>query len=128
MTSVRILLLVGLFGAAGAMARFSLSGWVARHASPDFPLATLVVNGLGCFLIGVLSAAGQASALPDTWRVALGAGFLGGLTTFSTFGYETVMHLSERHWMVAFGNVVGSLTIGFGFVWCGAQLGRMLWP
>lgn len=78
-------------GGIGALLRWSVATTVARVAPGAFPWATLLVNVAGCFVLGFL---GQyfveRVAWPMPLRVGLTTGFLGGLTTFSTFGYETV--------------------------------------
>ena len=74
--------LVALFGAAGALTRYGISSAIGDRS---FPLATLGINVVGSFLLGVLLAS-QASSM---WTTALGVGFLGAFTTFSTFAVET---------------------------------------
>jgi CrcB protein len=73
--------LVALFGAAGALARYGIASAVGQRS---FPIATLAINVVGSFLLGVLLASGASS----TARTALGVGFLGAFTTFSTFAVE----------------------------------------
>ena len=125
MLSLRVLLLIGLFGAAGAISRFALSELVYRSLGRGFPFGTLAVNGLGCFLIGGLAHIGFATdSVPEVWRVALTAGFLGGLTTFSTFGYETFRHLDQGEFAIAAGNVVGSVFLGLIAVWAGVAAAK----
>lgn len=84
-------LLVAMFGALGAMSRYAVDGWVSDAARGRFPGGTLVINVTGSFVLGILVEL-TTSRLPPhpNWRVALGIGFLGAFTTFSTFTYETV--------------------------------------
>ncbi|MCA9265316.1 MAG: CrcB family protein, partial [Planctomycetales bacterium] len=87
------ILLLGIagFGALGAVTRFLLSAWINRLLPTTLPWGTLVVNVLGCLLIGFLVEWDLRSEyFPSHWRVMVGAGFLGALTTFSTFGHETI--------------------------------------
>ena len=71
-------------------------------------------------------AGSNSSAIPESWRVGLSAGFLGGLTTFSTFGYETFDHLGKGHWAIAGGNVVLSVCVGVLSVGTGMAIARLL--
>ncbi len=73
-------------GALGALSRYVLSGWVQDRTSSSFPVGTLSVNLSGAFLLGLLAGGGDLESL----AVTAGVGFLGGLTTFSTWMVETV--------------------------------------
>jgi len=120
-----LILFVG--GGLGAVLRFALAGWVeARTASP-FPWGTLVVNGAGCLLIGLLASwADVRGALPPGARLFLIAGMLGGFTTFSTFGLETWRLLEQGSWPAALANAGGSLVVGLVAVALGVVVGREL--
>jgi len=106
------LAMVALGGALGAVGRYLLSGWVTRltHESP-FPWGTLTVNVLGSLLLGLLMGAGSEGRwlVSPTARVLLGIGFLGALTTFSTFSYETIEALRVGDLRIALLNVAGNL-------------------
>lgn len=106
------LLLVALGGAVGAVSRYLLSGWVARltHESP-FPWGTFAVNVVGSLLLGLLMGAGSEGRwlVSPTVRVLVGIGFLGALTTFSTFSYETIEALRVGDLRIALLNVAGNL-------------------
>ncbi len=121
------LVFVGLGGMVGAISRFLLSGFVQR-LSPilGFPLGTLVVNILGCFLIGLLNGLSETRQLfsPDV-RLFLFIGVLGGFTTYSTFGYETVTLLRDGELSRAIISVCMHLVVGLGAVWIGDSLGRL---
>ncbi len=99
------LLFVGLGGFFGAVARFLISGWVQRLFSFTFPLGTLTVNVLGSFLIGFLFLLFEDFVSPNL-KAALITGFLGALTTFSTFSYETTNLIMEGAFLRAFLNVL----------------------
>ena len=121
------LLLIGMFGAAGALSRYLAGGLAVRWFGESFPAGTLIVNVAGCFLIGVLYHVSQATALvSDDWRAGIGIGFLGGLTTFSTFGYETFRSLEDGLWRAAGINVVSNMLLGLAAVWLGVVLARSL--
>ena len=87
------LLAVGLGGFLGAIARYTMGGFVDARLNTRFPWGTLAVNVLGCLLIGLLlglvSGRGQLS-ISESTRLFLVTGFLGSMTTFSTFGHETI--------------------------------------
>ncbi len=76
-------------GALGTGLRYWLGLWAQRFESP-FPIATLIVNLVGCLLIAfVMQLALRVATFPPDLRVALTTGFMGGLTTYSAFNYET---------------------------------------
>jgi fluoride exporter len=90
---------VCLGGAAGTAARYWVAGWAPHALGAGFPFATLFVNALGSFLLGVVLQIGlSGELLPTTARVALSVGVLGGFTTYSTFCYETLEYLREGQW------------------------------
>jgi fluoride exporter len=95
---VRILLLI-VFGSAGTLARYALQGLVQYRTDSSFPYGTLVVNLLGCFLLGgVGQFALERLVIPPDWRVAITIGFFGAFTTFSSFSWETVQMLQDGEW------------------------------
>jgi len=100
----QILLAVGAGGFAGAVSRFVLSGWVQRLSGTTFPYGTLAVNTLGSFIIGFLILYFEQSLAPQQKALVI-TGFLGALTTFSTFSLETVLMLQENLYLKAFSNV-----------------------
>jgi CrcB protein len=106
-----ILVLVG--GAVGAVVRYLVSAW--SHQRFTFPYGTLVVNVVGSFVVGFLAGlAAGADGLPDWVRALIGTGFCGALTTYSTFGFETV-HLGRTGgWRQASINVAATLGAGIG--------------
>jgi CrcB protein len=87
-------LLVSLGSAIGGICRYGMSVWMAP-AKSGFPLATFAVNVLGCALIGALTAFAVKGAVSSDLRFFLGAGILGGFTTFSAFANESVALLRE---------------------------------
>jgi fluoride exporter len=97
----------------GALSRWGLGGWLSRAS---IPYGTLTANLLGGYLIGICVAVFQASPqLDPLWRLALVTGFLGALTTFSSFSAEVVGMMTERRYALALGlaalHVLGSLTL-----------------
>ena len=97
------LLLVGLGGGLGAIARYKLGGWVLHQTmSWRFPAGTFVVNVLGCLVAGLLAAYVERRDLlgPET-RLLLFTGVLGGFTTFSAFALDTTLMWERHDWMAA---------------------------
>ncbi len=119
------LLIIGAGGFVGAVARFYLSGLAHRVIQTTFPVGTLLVNAAGCFAIGCLMYfADDRAALGPQWRMFLGVGLLGALTTFSTFGYETLELLRDRQLMAVAGNIVLNVVVGISAVFLGRALMR----
>jgi fluoride exporter len=118
---MKAVLLVALGGALGSVARYKLSGLVLHHTIDwPFPAGTFAVNVLGCLVAGVLAALAEEHDLlsPDT-RILVFSGVLGGFTTFSAFGLET-MHLLKRGELgVAAANVILSVVAGLLALWIG---------
>jgi len=100
---------VALGGALGAVCRYGISLWALRTFPDSFPWGTLIVNGAGCFLIGLLF---PHVADHPTLRLFLLTGILGGFTTFSTFGLEVVSLLASHHHRAALVYVGVSLVGG----------------
>jgi fluoride exporter len=116
-------LLIAGGGAFGSVMRYALQGWVQRAAASTFPLGTLVVNVIGCILIGFLTAFLTGPYLVrEEYRVGLTVGILGGFTTFSAFGFETFMLASDRQYWFAVLNAVLSCVLGFLAVWIGSRV------
>ena len=115
------IILVGLGGGLGALARYQLGGVVLHHSAGwRFPLSTFLVNALGCLVAGVLAGLveRQECFSPDA-RLFLFTGLLGGFTTFSAFGVDTVFLLKRGEVAVAFGYVAASVLCGVAGLWLG---------
>jgi CrcB protein len=122
-----LLLGIAVAGALGALARYGLSGAAHRWLGAGFPWGTLFVNLLGCFVLGLLMELVRRTGwVPAEMRAILAIGFLGSLTTFSTFGFETWRALESGEWAVAGLNVVLNLIGGLAFVVAGSMLARWL--
>ena len=117
-------LLVAAGGAAGAVARFGVARWAAERWAGPFPWGTFAVNVAGSLALGLLLGA----TAPDAWRARtlLGVGFCGGLTTFSTFGYEAAALLQARDHATALAYVAASLAAALLAVFAGLALGARL--
>ena len=121
------LLLICLGGAVGTGARYLIGGLAARWLGPEFPYGTLFINVLGSFLIGFIQQVGLTTlAIPETTRLVLTIGVMGGFTTYSSFSYETISLIENGSWLGAAANVV--LTTGLCLVVCvlGLGLGRVV--
>lgn len=118
---------IAVAGAAGALARYGLSGWVHRWAGSGFPWGTLAVNLLGCFLLSLLlELSRQSGWVSPEVRTILAIGFLGAFTTFSTFGLETYRAFEAGDWLAACLNVLYNVVGGLALVVLGASLARFV--
>jgi CrcB protein len=124
---VKTAVTIAVFCAGGGITRYYLSGWVYSHLGRAFPYGTFAVNIIGAYLIGLIMELGLRSTLiSDTLRLGLTVGFLGGLTTFSTFSYETFSLLEDGRFLTAFVNVLASVAVCLLFTWLGIVTARTL--
>jgi CrcB protein len=120
-------LLLAAFGAAGTVSRYALDRWISDLTHGRFPWGTFVVNLLGSFALGLVVALTTERLLPHpNWRLALGVGYLGSFTTFSTYAYESVRLAEDGALGLALLNSVGMLALGLTAALCGLALGRTL--
>jgi CrcB protein len=118
---MKALLLVALGGALGSVARFKLSGYVLHHTIDwRFPAGTFAVNVIGCLAAGILAGLAEKHDMfsADT-RLLLFTGILGGFTTFSAFGLETMFLLKRGDVLIAAANVILSVLAGLLALWLG---------
>ena len=106
------LVLVALGGAAGSILRYLTDRKVQQWRDSPFPFGTLTVNIAGSFVLGFLSGWLLHGAEPSSVRALVAVGFCGGLTTFSTFGYETVRLVLEKTRLYAVLNVLATVAAG----------------
>jgi CrcB protein len=119
-------LAVAVGGAAGACCRYGLAEFILLLCGKSFPFATLLVNILGSFVLGLLYGlffAGHLTVNP--WHTLIGVGFLGAFTTFSTFSLDTVLLLQQGELAKAGLNVVLNVLICLTLAWLGIKLGSM---
>jgi fluoride exporter len=118
---------IALFCAGGGLARYYLSGWVYGLLGRAFPYGTFAVNVIGAYCIGLIMELSLRSTLiPATLRLGLTVGFMGGLTTFSTFSYETFRLLEEGQYLVAVANALASVVVCLLCTWLGVVTARAL--
>ena len=119
---MRITLLI-VFGALGTLARYALQGLVQERTNSTFPSGTLVVNLLGCFLLGGIAeyALTHLSISPEL-RIGITVGFFGAFTTFSTFSFETARMLQDSEWRRATIYVVASVIGGLVAIFSGMKI------
>jgi fluoride exporter len=121
------LLLIGLAGLLGTLGRYGLSGIVARRFGETFPTGTLLVNVVGCFLAGFLfHLMYERFLINEVVRTAIMIGFLGGFTTFSSFGLQTFTLLRDGEIGLATLNVLASNIAGLLMVWAGYSVARVI--
>lgn len=121
------ILLVAVGGALGAVARFVVGNAVSRAIGSALPYGTFVINVIGCFAMGLLmTIIVDRELLPATWRLLLCVGLLGGFTTFSSFGYEALMLLTEGRLLAALAYVGGSVVLGLMAAGMGVLCARAL--
>ena len=118
---------IAIAGALGALCRWGISRTGYALFGAGFAWGTLIANVLGCFLLGLLMYTGLTTdKIPEALRTALAIGFLGALTTFSTFSYETIGYIEDGAWMLAALNIGANLAIGLGATVAGLVLARTL--
>lgn len=126
---MRDLLIIGLGGFIGAILRYMVSGQIQKLTqSVDFPYGTLVVNLIGCLLIGALTRLDEIrSVLTPEMRFLIFIGLLGAFTTYSTFSNEAINLINDRQFHLAFLYIGAHLVIGLGAVLLGRLTTFMIW-
>lgn len=113
---------VGLGGFIGSAARYAVSVGLGAATADRFPWATFVANCLGCLLIGLVAGASARAPVSEPVRLFLVTGILGGFTTFSAFGLESLILLRRGETAFALLYIVGSVAVGIAAVWIGLRL------
>jgi CrcB protein len=116
-------------GAVGSVCRYLLGTWVqAVSNSIDFPYGTLTVNLIGCFAIGFLAQLAEARGIftPES-RALVFIGLLGGFTTFSSFGNDTLNLLRDGETFNALANIGANVIVGLSLVWLGRLVAYWIW-
>ncbi|MEX2175628.1 MAG: CrcB family protein [Pirellulaceae bacterium] len=133
------MMLVAAGGSLGALARYATGLAAARWLGKGFPWGTLAVNVIGCFVMGMVlkllvdleshPAESLSPALRGQiafWRHGIAIGFLGALTTFSSFGADTIRQLEAGHLAAGMANIAANVLLSLGAVWCGLALMQAL--
>jgi fluoride exporter len=134
---VREMMLVAVGGSLGAMARYAVGLAAAQLLGRGFPWGTLAVNVAGCFLMGlvmewILDLESHKVLTADVqgrlafWRQGVAIGFLGGLTTFSSFGADTLRELEAGQVGAGLGNIAANVLLSLAAVWAGMSLMQAL--
>jgi len=128
MQKLQNIIFVGFGGFIGSVLRYLVSGWIHHIFNTDsFPIGTAIVNIIGCLIIGLLGGwAEHLQAFNSHTRLFLFLGLLGGFTTFSAFGYETIALLRDKEILLTFVNVGMHLLLGFGAVLLGFNCSKLL--
>ena len=129
MPSLLYVLYVALGGALGSVSRYLLGAWTQTLSKNiDFPYGTLAVNLIGCFVIGFLSQLVETRSLftPGA-RTFIFVGLLGGFTTFSAFGNDTINLLRDGRTFHALANVAANVIVGLALVWLGRTVANLIW-
>ena len=116
--------MVGLGGSLGAVARYGISEFVKQRLPNHGHAGTFVVNAIGCLVIGVVMtlASQEGTSIAPAWKLLIVTGCLGALTTFSTFGYDTVSLVQQSRVPDAIANVIGNMVVGLCAVVVGVKI------
>ena len=124
---MQTVIFIAIFGALGWVTRYLLSGWAHEKLGWGFPWGTLSVNVAGAFIIGLIMELGlRNTIIPANLRIGLATGFLGGLTTFSTFSYETFKLIEAGRLPMALANVLISVCVCLVCTWLGIAAARLI--
>ena len=121
------LLAVAIGGSIGSVVRYLVSTWAAERFGAEFPYGTLFVNVAGCLMIGFfMTLTTERLIVSPYWRLIFAVGFLGGLTTFSSFSYETLRLVKDADMLSAFYNIGLNLVLGLVATWSGMAAARLI--
>ena len=121
------LFLVIAGAAIGAPLRYLADRAIQARHDTVFPWGTFTVNVIGSLILGLVTGAVAAGGASPQVQLALGTGFCGALTTYSTFSYETLRLLQDDARLFAVSNVLASIVAGLGSAFLGVAIGRALW-
>lgn len=124
MPSLLAIFFIALGGAAGALLRFGVGGYVQHRAAMTLPIGTFAVNIAGCLALGFCYI--WLERAPESWRLGVQVGLLGALTTFSTFSLEALRLLNAQRFVAAGAYLGASVVLGLVAAWLGMIAGRGL--
>ena len=120
------LAIIALGGGIGSVSRYLVTIWAAERFGSAFPYGTLLVNVAGSFIIGLfMTLFLERLELDPQWRLFIAVGFLGGLTTFSSFSYETLRLVQEGAMSQAFANAGSNVILCLASTWAGFFCARL---
>lgn len=120
-------LIVMIGGGLGAVTRYLTANWAAETYGTGFPYGTLIVNVVGCFVIGIImTLVTEKFIINPYWRLLTVTGFLGGLTTFSSFSYETLKLFGDGQMQYGLYNVFSNLILSLLATWGGMAVARLV--
>lgn len=121
------IVVVAVGGGIGAVTRYLVSNLAAERYGAAFPYGTLIANIGGCLVIGLfMGLVFERIIVNPYWRLLVTTGFLGGLTTFSSFGYETMKLAGDGSFNLAVINILLNVVIGLGATWAGLALAKLV--
>lgn len=123
MTSPTLFLAIAAAGGVGAALRLIVDGTIRSTWKLPFPLATIIINVTGSFVLGLLTGLADTAGLPREWLLIAGGGLMGGYTTFSTASVETVRLMAEKRWAAGLINGAGMLLLAVGAGVLGITIG-----
>ena len=120
--------LIFLAGGCGSLMRYTVAGCAQRLSAGTFPFGTLTVNVIGCAAIGFLAPLLTGPVLiREEYRLAILVGLLGGFTTFSTYGWETIGLADDGQRWLAVVNILASNLLGLAAAWAAARLATTIY-
>ena len=120
-------LAISLGAIIGANARYFISRYAAKALGPVFPYGTLFINVMGSFIVGLFIVWTTERVLVDPrWRLLVVVGFCGGLTTFSSYAYETMAYFEQGQWLLMATNFLTNNLLCLGAALAGMGLARVL--
>ncbi|MCU1525261.1 MAG: CrcB protein [Microbacteriaceae bacterium] len=119
-------LLLSFAGGVGAAARLLIDGLIRSRVATAFPLGTTIINVTGSFLLGLITGLALSRLLPGDLQLILGAGLMGGYTTFSTASFETIRLIQSRRYRAALVNGLGMLVAAVAVAGLGLWIGSLL--
>lgn len=121
-----LFLAIALAGGVGASVRLLLDDLIKVRMSGSIPWATMIINVSGSLVLGFITGLATARLLPEAWHLVIGAGFLGGYTTFSTASFETIRLLREGRWALGAFQSLGTLIVATSAAGLGLWLGGLV--
>ena len=118
----RIVLLIAVGGAIGAVSRYLLTNYFTKIFPSLFPYGTFIINVSGCFLIGIFYALSERFSFSTEWQIFLTTGLCGGFTTFSAFAYENIKLLQTQQYFTFAAYSIASFVFGLIAVFAGIFL------